>query len=247
MKGRFVFIDWMKIIGIYLIIVGHFIIPRPPFVEYIYVFSVPLFFVISGFLFRRIESNKKFWVKLFKSLCLPMLAICAVLYVYDSFIAIIHHNFTFADLPIRVFNVLMGVHSDDRGNGLQVCWFIYTLICLKILFQYIRQKILIGIVISITIVLMVILHLRNPMFLCKNSIVISGLCLPFFWLGMVVQRHYDEVTTVVKRKPCNFFLLCLSIVMVFVVGHFNGPAWIYQCQFGKDITLYFVGGQVEQS
>lgn len=242
MSTRLVFIDWMKVIGIYLIIVGHFIIPRPPYIEYIYVFSVPLFFTISGFLYKQVDSNRKFWIKLFKQLCLPMLAICAVLYIYDSLMALIHHNIVWTDFPRRLFNVLLGVQSDNRGNGLQVCWFIYTLICLKILVQYIPHKYLFAILMPVLIVLIDVLHLVNPMFQCKNSIVISSLCLPFFALGMLAKKHYDAIVTVIERKTHFTCLFCLLIVMVYIIGHFNGPAWLYQCQFGKDLVLYICGG-----
>lgn len=40
-------IDWMKTIGIYLIVLGHF---GADYSVYLYVFSVQLFFWISGFL-----------------------------------------------------------------------------------------------------------------------------------------------------------------------------------------------------
>lgn len=232
----------MKVIGIYLIIVGHFIIPRPPYIEYVYVFSVPLFFAISGFLYKRVESDKKFWMKLLKSLCLPMLAICAALYVYDSLMAIIHHNYVWTDFPTRLSNILLGVQSDNRGNGLQVCWFIYTLICLKITVQYIPSKYLMAIFMPVTIALIVILHLVNPMFLCRNSIVISVLCLPFFALGMLAKRHYDAIVSAIERKTYLACCFSISIVMVCVIGYFNGPAWLYQCQFGNDFTLYLMGG-----
>ena len=51
---RFNFIDWMKTIGMYCIILGHFLSIGH---KYIYVFSVPLFFVISGFLNKKADVN----------------------------------------------------------------------------------------------------------------------------------------------------------------------------------------------
>lgn len=49
---RVVWIDWMKTLGIYFIIAGHCFGPG---YKIVYAFSVPLFFVISGFLYK-IES-----------------------------------------------------------------------------------------------------------------------------------------------------------------------------------------------
>ena len=47
-KVRYYWIDWMKVIGMFLIIWGHFF---PKFSNVIiYSFNVPLFFCISGYL-----------------------------------------------------------------------------------------------------------------------------------------------------------------------------------------------------
>lgn len=47
MKERVLWIDWIKIIGIYLIVLGHMSAPGN---DFIYVFHVPLFFITSGYL-----------------------------------------------------------------------------------------------------------------------------------------------------------------------------------------------------
>ena len=60
--ARMVWIDWMKAIGMYLIVLGHFFAIGHKFV---YVFSVPIFFVISGFLSKREANQKEFWKKIF--------------------------------------------------------------------------------------------------------------------------------------------------------------------------------------
>lgn len=47
-KVRFYWVDWMKVIGMFLIIWGH-LFPKHS-CDFIYSFNVPLFFCISGFL-----------------------------------------------------------------------------------------------------------------------------------------------------------------------------------------------------
>lgn len=47
-KVRFYWVDWMKVIGMFLIIWGH-LFPKHSY-DFIYSFNVPLFFCISGFL-----------------------------------------------------------------------------------------------------------------------------------------------------------------------------------------------------
>lgn len=49
-SSRLVWCDWMKAIGMYFIVAGHFF---PIGYKYIYVFNVPLFFILSGFLCKK--------------------------------------------------------------------------------------------------------------------------------------------------------------------------------------------------
>lgn len=67
---RLNFIDWMKVIGIYLIIAGHL---SPPGNEYVYQFSVPMFFIVSGYMTRVESSHREFWAKLWNKLVKPAL------------------------------------------------------------------------------------------------------------------------------------------------------------------------------
>lgn len=47
-KVRYYWVDWMKVLGMFLIVWGHFF-PKS-FCDAIYSFNVPLFFCISGYL-----------------------------------------------------------------------------------------------------------------------------------------------------------------------------------------------------
>ncbi|MCK5773556.1 MAG: acyltransferase family protein [Thermoplasmata archaeon] len=64
--------DNLKFVGIALIILGHFHIPLE-FQQYIYSFHVPLFFFISGFIFKstRYGSYPKYLIKRVRSLLVP--------------------------------------------------------------------------------------------------------------------------------------------------------------------------------
>ena len=75
---RFNWLDWMKAIGIGLITYGHFF---SLFDIYVYVFNVPLFFVISGFLCKREVDSTTFWRKLWFNLIVPLIIICTINYI----------------------------------------------------------------------------------------------------------------------------------------------------------------------
>ena len=58
---RLDWIDWMKTIGIYLVILGHF---QSVLEKFIYIFHVPLFFIISGILCKKESCHNIFWNKI---------------------------------------------------------------------------------------------------------------------------------------------------------------------------------------
>ena len=76
LENRKVWIDWMKALGMLLIIWGHCF--PVGLTSFVYAFSVPLFFVISGYLSKREESLKVFWKKNFRSLIVPYLLLCLI-------------------------------------------------------------------------------------------------------------------------------------------------------------------------
>ena len=67
----------MKIIGIYLVVAGHFF---PIYNQYVYVVSAPLFFFISGFL-SKIEKGSDLCTKIVRNLVFPMLFFVVIYFV----------------------------------------------------------------------------------------------------------------------------------------------------------------------
>lgn len=84
MKERLNYIDYMKTSGIYLIVLGH-MFPCPG-TNFIYSFSVPLFFFISGFLFYQSDSFNTFLRKNFYSLIIPYLFINCISLIFVTFL-----------------------------------------------------------------------------------------------------------------------------------------------------------------
>jgi fucose 4-O-acetylase-like acetyltransferase len=78
-KERIIWIDRMKVIGMYFIIAGHLF---PIGYTYIYAFSVPLFFLISGFLYKQEHSNYIFWKKIALNYIVPLFSIRTIMYFW---------------------------------------------------------------------------------------------------------------------------------------------------------------------
>ena len=71
-QQRIIWVDWMKVLGMYFIIAGHFF---PTGYTYIYIFSVPLFFFLSGFLNKKEDNRFTFWRKILYNYLLPLFLI----------------------------------------------------------------------------------------------------------------------------------------------------------------------------
>lgn len=131
-KVRLEFVDWMKVIGMYVIILGHF--APPDLQSLVYSFSVQLFFFISGFLFHVEYNSKNFWKKSIRSLLVPYL-------IWGTF-RLITFNMKHFDVVIlwRSFlGMFLGCNNFMGVRGCGELWFVATLLFLKLIFQYGRN------------------------------------------------------------------------------------------------------------
>lgn len=148
-NNRIIWIDITKVIGMYLIILGHFY----PYSLYcfIYSFSVPLFFFISGMLSAKMQESNIFISKLYSGLAKPYLLICFscyILYICFTLLNPSIYGISFSNLhPIEAtLNIVCGFHGywDKSGFGMsfgcQTMWFVYTLLCCKLIYKYINCK-----------------------------------------------------------------------------------------------------------
>ncbi len=236
-NSRLGWIDWMKTIGMYFIVLGHFF--TVGFV-YVYVFSVPLFFLISGFLCKREENSISFWRKIWYNLAVPMLilSIANFLYKYLRWPD---------DNPVEIHNIYGFVIGLSVGmqNVLGACWFIYTLIVIKILYQFSPK---ISYSIAYGCLCLVGAYLYNtisfpdfPYREYPNAIVNVCTAYPFFLFGNILRR-YKEVIDEFNNKLYLFVILLIGIAVIYLCGEFNGYVWMYLCGYGNNIPLFLLGG-----
>lgn len=59
-QNRIYWIDCIKTILIYLMVLGHITTTNPDFKQWIYTFHMPCFFIVSGFLYKPSSIKKSF-------------------------------------------------------------------------------------------------------------------------------------------------------------------------------------------
>lgn len=235
---RLDWIDWMKALGIYLIVLGHFFSLGGRF---IYVFHVPLFFMISGFLSKREDDRHVFWKKLWYNLVVPMLLMAVANFAYTSIIQWFEGIFECKYFYWFARNVLFGMVS-GFGN----LWFVYTLILLKIIFQYCSSHKLLY---SLTIVMLALAYLYNtldlsgfPFFLKEpNSVIDVCTAFPFFALG-IYGRNYKVFFNEWNNKTIIVLTLVCGLLSVMFCMFNNNGLGMHCCYYGGNMLLFLLGG-----
>lgn len=236
--NRLGWIDWMKVLGIYLVVLGHFYSVGEKF---IYVFHVPLFFVISGFLNKRETDDQVFWSKLWYNLAVPMLIIATIDFVYACIVQLYDGSFEWINFYWFVRNVLFGMVA-----GFDTLWFVYTLILLKISYQFCHSEISFY-VSSAAFLAFACLYFNSdlsgyPFFLSEpNAIVDSCTAYPFFAFG-IMMRNYKVLLNTSDNKVMLMVAFACGLLLVTLCSMYNGYVGLYSCNYGGNIFLFLIGG-----
>lgn len=237
---RLYWIDWLKSIGIYFIVLGHFF---SVFHLYIYTFNVPLFFIISGFLAKKECSPTIFWKKLWYNLIIPLLLISVINFSVYCLVDIYYSKFYYINVFKFIFNAIIG--EQERKCGLGACWFLYSLILIKIIFQFIERK---KIHLFLSILLLFLAYLYNNNLFgdllpqnTSNSILNVCLAYPFFTIGQLLSNYKIHLSKKHNTKQLAVILL-ISAIICYLCGHYNGYVWMFKCEYGRNILLFILGG-----
>ena len=131
--SRIKWLDSAKALGIILVVLGHV----PSQYEYrwvIYLFHMPLFFMLSGYLFKFIEPRKE-CVRSMKALIVPYLMYSIVLYLLWTI-----QNRIFD--PWLLVDILTSNQNSIGNKATSLCplWFLVSLFTMRIVTSLIGKK-----------------------------------------------------------------------------------------------------------
>ncbi|MBE6837413.1 MAG: hypothetical protein E7509_05435 [Ruminococcus sp.] len=235
-KGRNSQIDIIKGIGIILMVGGHC---GMPFTHFIYLFHMPLFFLMSGYLWKdpkeySFSSSFDFLKRKLKGLLLPYFLTNAVFTlfnnvfinvgIYDESISVL----SFAEVIADIIKSACFLSTTKLGAA---TWF-YRVLFFVVLCQYIMCNIKrdrkFKRVISISFLIVVIIGMTIIQFkatLLYNVLLKCGL-VPFFggfyafMLGVFI-RQYKIDDLVNKRKIFSFIIALVGLIVLNSFGTVN--------------------------
>ena len=235
-QERYNWVDWVKSITIFLVILGH--MPMDSIVTpIIYSFHMPLFMLISGYLYKPQNSAKKELIKNLKTLIVPYFIYQLIFYPYwiaREHLAF-HHPFNLYNSVIEPIVRIIQTDPIDLPT-----WFLFCLFLIKT-YVYIIQKsrsfsqylIITSCILSIFICYLLNKHSIFGTFVIHNFFSLQI----FFFAGQFLKKLQYERWLVSLRK--NMLLLVVLITLFYILIQI-GYKSIYTNLY-ETITFYFIG------
>lgn len=245
-------LDWLdaaKALGMLLVYIGHCNITGVN--PYIYMFHMPLFFIISGFCWN-VEKNADidilaFAKKKFRNYAIPYFKICMVCFV----VFIIPHGLKEYGFSYEYLSYLLqlvyGIFVYSRGTTewLPNCspvWFLTCLYCAEMIFYYIMRSRKPILYVFISGAIGFIMSLVGKWFPWNIDTAFSAI--PLIYAGVILRTYWESIS-----KVEYLMILCpLSIAMLiwgikgvdFDGNHYDNMLSMYLCSI--TISLFLLSG-----
>lgn len=232
MSARLLWLDWMKVWAILSIIWGHFFSAGH---IYLYVYSVQVFCVISGFLYKKSPDWKTCITKCFWQLFVPTVIMSTIMHL-EAFLRCMVLGQQYDMSWPWFFKWLLLGHRWCMGP----CWYFYSLIVMRLIMQLLPEKKWAYTILFVALSCGAI-YLHVVGFEASNANINVLLCMPFFLVG-VFLKSYRSAFNQLHNFTFEIVLFILSIAIVILCGNYNGYVWMYLNGFGNNYALYIIGG-----
>lgn len=141
-KKNIGYIDIARSIGIIFIVIGH---SGAPFTSMLYQFHVPLFFFISGFLYKEntIDNIKNYIIYKFKKLYVPFVVYQIIFIILNRFFVVLHISemqyFAINGLKDILITMIEILSMKNAEPLLGAMWFVTCLLIVDIMFYVISR------------------------------------------------------------------------------------------------------------
>lgn len=206
-NNRISWIDMAKGYGTLLVIYAH--LGADPLRTWMYSFHLPLFFFLSGYVFRADGDFKSFFLKKCKSIVVPYFCLGIPMVLFEWLWAYMHGTFTM-EWGITVGRLFL------EQRRVWTLWYIACLFVLNLLFFWIVKickKEWMLIVISVLLPLMGLYyygHGGQPLYWNADA---CFMAVPFFSVGYLYKKHAERVDSFLGNRR-GLLLLGAAILNV---------------------------------
>lgn len=237
-QTRYQWIDNCKAIGLLLVILGHGRLFPESWQQFIYSFHMPLFFILSGLLYKY-KSPKETLVHDILRLLIPYVLINIICLFVQYGILYLQGGLSWEACYNRVIGILVvACHTGAYPPVSGPTWFIITLFFARMLLSLSDNKIY-RYLLLIGSVLCFIIMKNNEIdtYLPVDSALMS---IPFIVLGIELSPFKAK-----EKWGGNVVLLFLAIaalsILVFT-NKYNGLVDMAWSSYGRDLAIFYVNG-----
>ena len=231
-------LDIAKGLGIILVVFGHFVERGGAFNKYvyavIYTFHMPLFFFISGFLYKP-KSIKDTCSKIAKKYILP----AYMFLLLDIVIQLYYGVAKEPNFGIRLLKTLL-LTKGTTPQGFVInapLWFLMSLSIILIFESLSQQNKRFGLIVLLTALMILLINQTTY----NNAYI--GLCwylnwvlgYVFFKIGLFTRKHKNIVQ--LNNKKLLLIIAISEVIIILAVPFINGTMVIANFRFGKYIPL----------
>lgn len=208
-------LDLLRGIGMILVVVGHYC--GDGYIRtIIYSFHIPLFFILSGYLFRIKdgEAGLTFIKRKVQSFLLPYISLSCVNLIFAF---VLNRGM---DIKSSIAAILFWVVTDDFPIG-GALWYLIAIFLMEMIGLLASKMKSGGVLLWISLFLLGILNTYVVNVQLPYCITQVFICIPFFVTGLVMSK----INSLIKLKKMSIrggMLLCLVSAMLIPVAFYNG-------------------------
>jgi len=189
---RIEWIDIAKGIGIICVVMGHIFSTQMLANKIIFLFHMPLFFYVSGFLHKGETSNGKYIVKKLKSLIVPYFSVFIFVYL-SYFLIYFPKNYSPDHIDVDITYYILGgrLLREIIDNVFVAMWFITCLFAVQVLYNFIQsvfRPTTVHIVVAVLLVAAYINSIWFPdfwLYWCAN---VALMAIPIYHIGFLSRQ-----------------------------------------------------------
>lgn len=229
MNGRIIWIDYAKAVGIALVVFVHM---PSRFAAIIVLFIMPLFFMLSGYLYKPIGLKNEL-KRSFLCLIIPYLVYNGILLLFSA----IQGDFN----VLLIGDILLGNQEVLPGNY-RALWFIVSLFLMRLIMSMFQTGKSIMAITLLSVLAFVTLRESGMIPFDRDWFQINTtlLCLPFFTFGILMKRYSLECLPDKINVKYKFVYLAVIGIAFLFIGHANGGVNVFRCVTGKYLTVFYI-------
>lgn len=230
---RIYWIDYVKTIGIYLVIIGHTVLPLDQLYirDFIYSFHIPLFFILSGLLFKT-EKNSICFSKSIKAIIIPYFLLNLLVFFIFFF-----PKYIFYGNSSAIITPLLATLNGTAPMAAATCWFLLVLFWIRSLANFILQQKSIWILISCILLPLIgysLYHfLKIELYYFIDQALIAY---PFFIIGYFIKK-YKVLETI---KPIHLLFVFIGFILQAFLVNYIGFVDLFFCKIGPNVIVYYL-------